>query len=240
MSNTHWVSKKIRELGYIWIQAKTYRDSVSLSSNSDGVALKKVTESPLWHRGLFRTLGRRLLRLLSSRSLPLIGVDDKDGFDDDAFRGRGIARHRGISQKAAPVLLCCLAIWWGNHLGWQHCLYCTQQRIALTIQKTKAKKKKQSITLPRRKPCGVTTLKVYDLHAWLGKQRNQRMLNENEQTNVGRHCLAIWPNPIWVDNIIFHTNITCHIRQKCTLPANMKCYCLAVGWLKHVGCHHFV
>ena len=93
-----------------WIQAKTYRDSVSLSSNSDGVALKKVTESPLRHRGLFRTLGRGLLPLFSPRSLPLIGVDDKDGFDD-ALRGRGIARHRGISQKAAPVLLCCLAIW---------------------------------------------------------------------------------------------------------------------------------
>ena len=153
-----------------WIQAKTYRDSVSLSSNSDGVALKKVTESPLRHRGLFRTLGRRLLPLFLPRSLPLIGVDDKDGFDDDAFTGRGIARHRGISQKAAPVLLCCLAIWWGNHLGWQHCLYYTQQRIALTIQKAKTKKEKQSITLPRRKPCGMTTLQVYDLHTKLAIQ----------------------------------------------------------------------
>ena len=194
-----------------WIQAKTYRDSVSLSSNSDSVALKKVTESPPWHHGLFRTLGRRLLRLLSPRSLPLIGVDDKDGFDD-AFRGRGIARHRGISQKAAPVLLCCLAIWWGNHLGWQHCLYCTQQK-TICNKKTKAEKK-HGITLSSylaRKPCGVTTLQVYDfmicMLGWPNKQTKW-------QTKTSKKCGATRP-PIWLKTIcgdinIVHVNITYH------------------------------
>ena len=130
-----------------WIQAKTYRDSVSLSSNSDGVALKKVTESPLRHRGLFRTLGRRLLPLFLPRSLPLIGVDDKDGFDDDAFTGRGIARHRGITEsRACAALLPRNLVRKPSGVTTLFILYTTENSINNTKSKDQEGKTKHHIT----------------------------------------------------------------------------------------------